>query len=401
MRAPVLVLAALLALPAAAGAQQRWAKNYQDAIKAFESQNYALAEQKFKEARDDSQAPEQSRNANFSSVVFRPFVPDLYLGVIAARLGRHSEAKATLERVLRDPKQVTERERKEFALATGALEDARVALAKTEKPETRLAENRPVNPPPTNTPSQPPTTTPTTQPSQQPTSTTVTPPPIRNTPPPVTPNTEAWRPGFTRQMDAARASLKQNRYAEARVSASGALSVAGDGTSRLAAESLRREIDSAQNTAAQQIVASVRDAIRRKDAVAAATQLSSLETLAPGHGSISDLQRQIEGLTAGLDRVARLAGVERVGVRLFLSGNYKEAAAGLEKAVNDKLTSPRVYLFLASSRAAQALLAPQAERRELEAAARRHYALAKPNVGSLAADQKFISPSILSLLNGS
>jgi hypothetical protein len=88
-------------------------------------------------------------------------------------------------------------------------------------------------------------------------------------------------------------------------------------------------------------------------------------------------------------------------VKLFLSGNYKQAGDTLERAVGSRVTSPRVYLFLASSRAAQALLAPQAERPALVAEARRSYELAKPSAGALAVDQKFISPSILRLLAGS
>ena len=52
MRWLVLTLAAVLALPAAAGAQVAWAKAYEEGIEAFEKGNDALAEQKFIEARD-------------------------------------------------------------------------------------------------------------------------------------------------------------------------------------------------------------------------------------------------------------------------------------------------------------------------------------------------------------
>ena len=88
-------------------------------------------------------------------------------------------------------------------------------------------------------------------------------------------------------------------------------------------------------------------------------------------------------------------------MKLFLSGNYKESATELERAVGSGVTSPRIYLFLASSRAAEALLAPQGDRPALIAEARKHYQLAKPDAATLRADQRFISPSILELLSGS
>jgi tetratricopeptide (TPR) repeat protein len=407
MRWLVLTLAAVLALPAPAGAQVAWAKAYEDGIKALEDGNYAIAEQKLIEARDHSRAPDQARRANFSSVVFKPFVPDLYLGVIAERRGRHAEAKQILERVL-SAKLITEGERKEYALANGALQEAQVALNRsTEKPaDTRLADNRPVNPPPTNPPKsqQPPPTTTTTAPINP-----ITPTPSANTGtapslPPVRPppaNTEpAWLAGFRRAMNASRASLQQARYAEARSNLAAATSLPVDAARRQEADALGREIDSAQSTAAQQVVERARQAIRRKDATAATSELTALRGLSPGHVAIGELTRGINSLVEGLDRTARLANAERTGVKLFLSGQYKQAGDILEQAVNQSLASPRVHLFLASSRGAQALLAPQDQRPALVAAARKHYDLAKPDAGTLTADQRFISPSILELLKG-
>ena len=226
----------------------------------------------------------------------------------------------------------------------------------------------------------------------------MTPPPVR--PPPA--NAEpAWLAGFRRAMDASRLSLRQGRYSEARNSLAAATAVPIDAARRQEAEALRREIDSAQSVAAQQVVERARQAIRRKDATAATAEVAALRDLSPGHVAIGELTRGINSLNEGLDRTARLANAERTGVKLFLSGQYKQAADILEQAVNQSLTSPRVHLFLASSRGAQALLAPQDQRPALVDAARRHYALAKPGAGTLTADERFISPSILQLLNGS
>ena len=406
MRALVLALAALLALPSAAVAQVAWAKAYEVGIKAFEDGNYALAEQKLVEARDHPRAPDQSRRANFSSVDFRPFVPDLYLGVIAARRGRHAEAKQILERTL---KLITSGERKEYALATGALQEAQVALSRpAEKPaEPRVAENKPGNPPPANpnpTTQQPPPTTTIATPANTvtPTASTntgtaVTPPPVR---PPTAPAEPPWLAGFRRAMSASRQSLQQGRYSEARSNLSAATGLPIDPPRRQEADALRREIDSAEGVAVQQIVQRARQAIRRKDAPTATSEVAALRDLSPGHAAIGELTRGISSLVEGLDRTAKLASAERTGVKLFLSGQYKQAAEILEQAVNQSLTSPRVYLFLASSRGAQALLAPKDQKQALVTAARKHYALAKPGAGTLTPDEKFISPSILQLLNG-
>jgi len=66
MRALVLALVAVLALPTAAGAQVDWARAYEEGVDAFKKGNDALAEQKLIEARDHKRAPKQSRRANFS-----------------------------------------------------------------------------------------------------------------------------------------------------------------------------------------------------------------------------------------------------------------------------------------------------------------------------------------------
>jgi hypothetical protein len=201
-------------------------------------------------------------------------------------------------------------------------------------------------------------------------------------------------------MDAARASLGENHYAEARSSAVSAAGRAGDAARRAEADALIRDIETAQNTEAQRIVDRARVAIRRKDLDTALTQVASLESLAPRHGALSELRSGIDGLRTAQQGMADLARVERLGVKLFLSGNYKDSAAELQRAVGSGVTSPRIYLFLASSRAAEALLAPQNRRAALADEARRAYALAKPGAASLRSDERFISPSILALLKG-
>jgi tetratricopeptide (TPR) repeat protein len=406
MRWLVVTLAAVLLVPAAAGAQQAWVKAYEDGIELFEKGgNDALAEQKLVEARD--KGPKQSRRHNYHSVVFRPFIPDFYLGLIYVRTGRLKQGQDLLERALRD--QLVKPDDKTYPLAQASLQRVR-------DEQTRLASNTPrPNPPEVAKP--PVTTTPpatTTQPSasniQAPASTTqttpanaanttTTPPPVRSTPTPPVVAEPAWLPAFRRSMEAARASLGERRYAEARSSLAAASDAAGDAARRREAQTLRLEIDAAQNRAAQAVVERARNAIGRKDATAATSEVATLRDLAPAHAAIPELTRGISTLVDGLDRTAKLANAERTGVKLFLSGKYQESAATLEQAVGSGISSPRIHLFLASSRAAQALLASPDDQPALAAAARKHYELAKPHAATLRADQRFISPSIQKLLS--
>ncbi len=125
MRWLVLALAAVLLVPAPAGAQQAWAKAYEDGVELFEKGgNDALAEQKLIEARNHPRAPKQSRRANFSSVVYRPFIPDFYLGLIYARSNRAKQAQDFLERAVRD-ELVKPDDRANYALAQTSLQRIR------------------------------------------------------------------------------------------------------------------------------------------------------------------------------------------------------------------------------------------------------------------------------------
>ena len=426
MRATVLFLAAVL-LPAPAAAQLAWARDYDDGVELFKKgTNDALAEQKLIQAREHPRAPDQSRKATWSSTYIKPFIPDYYLGLIAERRGEYAKAQRLLEGAIKQGL-VTPGDRADYAAATASLQRARdgeARLASASRPPPIETKPSSVQPPQTasNPPSAPQPSGPLTLPSSSATATAVRPPPNPNpaatvTPPPITPATAtpqpqapaepAWLASFRRAMDASRLSLSRGRYAEARSTLSAARGLAGTGAtreaaaSRDAADSLGREIDAAQSAAASRLVERARTAIRRKEIDTAVTQVAALETLSPGHVAIGELRNGIDRLRGELRGMADLARVERMGVKLFLSGNYKDSAAELERAVEAGVTSPRIYLFLASSHAAQALLAPEAERPALVEEARRTYALAKPGESGLAMDRRFISPSILKLLSGS
>jgi hypothetical protein len=410
MRALVLALAAVLTLPALAGAQQRWVQAYDDGVKLYEQGNYALAEIKLLEAKGDSRAPKtQTRKHAFSSIALRPYIPDYYLGMIAARQGQHAKAKALLEGAIAAGL-VTAKERNDYAAAQDAIATATAALTPAPtggggKPGGNTAGGGT-----TGGPAGGGTTGKTggeTGPDVRITERTVdgggtkvpggggTPGPPPPPPPP------AWLARFQQAMGAARSALSQQRYSEARSNATLARTYAGDAQRQQEADQLRRDIESELTTEGNRLANNARAAIRRKDVETASTQVAALETLSPDHPAIAEVKNQIELVRGALQGAAALAQVERVGVKLFLSGNYKQSAEELQRGINKGVKSARIYLFLASSTAAQALLASQDARPALENLARQHYRQATANGDALDTEQSFISPSILELLKGS
>jgi tetratricopeptide (TPR) repeat protein len=400
MRWLVLALAAVLVVPAPASAQQAWVVAYKDGVELFEkANNDALAEQRLIEARE--KGPKQSRRHNFSSVDYRPFIPDFYLGLIYVRTGRVKQGQEYIERAIRDG--LVKPDDKTYALASTALDRVRDEQARLARNTVRPNPPDVAKPPATTQP--PATNTATTPNTQLPANTatnTVTPPAVVK-PPVVTPPANqdpVWLASFRREIDAAHVSLRESRYTEARSHLESAESLPADATRRQEALALRRSIDAAQSVEALRTADRARAAIAAKNIDVAQAQVVRLETVAPGHSALAGLRAGVEQLRGSLQGVARIASIERLGVKLFLEGNYKESAAQLERAVGSGVTSPRIYLFLASSHAALALLAPPAEKDALVDTARRHYQQAKPAVATLAADQKFISPSIQKVLSG-
>lgn len=383
MRVGVLTLLAALLLPLPASAQQAWVRAYREGVAAFEDGNYALAEQKLKEARDDRLAPrEQSRRANFSGMFFEPFIPDYYLGIIAARRGRHAEAVRLLEGALAKGL-ITESQREEYKLAMTHLsrardEVARLARARDTRPGAGSATS--ARPAPSGSSAGGNTST-----TREGAGSTAEP---------------AWRAGFLKSMEAARNALEQRRFASARSNAASAAAAAGDAASRQQAEQLRRQIESTQESQEKRIAGLIRDALRSRNARRAQTELSNLAALNPEHPGLRGFRSEIERLQRTLGMDASIARTERTAIRLFLAGDYEKSAAELQRAVSSGMSSPRIYLYLACSQAALALLAGPSQNEALVQEARRHYTLARPSQNAFATDRRFISPRILELLDG-
>lgn len=383
MRTPALLLLALLAVPAGAAAQLPWLRDYRDGVREFERGNLALAEQKLKEAKADPRAPEQSREARSGTSMFTEvFIPDYYLGVIAARQGRYQEAIKLLEGALAAGL-VTKRQRKEFDLAT-------TQLARSKEEAGKLAAARPPEPaPPSPTP--PPPSGPS-GPEPAPVKPTPTPTPAPAAPP-------AWLEPFRRAIEAGRTALREGRFADARSSAATARQNAGDQSSRGQADSLGREIDSAVAQEANRAASRVREALTARNVDGAQSQLAVLEGLDPNHSALAQLRRELTRVRDAIAALAAVARAEREAIFLFFSGDYQKAAGTLRRAIGSGHTSPRIHLYLACSQAALALLSGASRNEDLVQEARRQYALARPAENAFTADRRFISPRILELLN--
>ncbi len=111
MRLACLTLVALYLLAAPAAAQPAWVIAYEQGVEAFNRGNDAVAETKLLEARE--RGPRQSRKASFGGLNLAPFIPDYYLGLIAARTGRHAEGIRLLEGALAQGL-ISQREEREF-----------------------------------------------------------------------------------------------------------------------------------------------------------------------------------------------------------------------------------------------------------------------------------------------
>jgi hypothetical protein len=379
-------------------AQQAWVRAYREGIQAFEKGNLALAETKLKEAKE--KGPRQGRRVAFSSLDFEAFIPDYYLGLIAARNGRHADAVDILERVLSDGL-VTQGQRNEYAEATGALTKAR-ALARGPDP-----------PPP------------------QP----------------------VWQAEFQRAMYAAEQALKARRYADARTSANTARANAKDARAQGELAALERRIRSEEGA---EYVANARQAIAKRNESEAQAQIQRLVAVDPQNPAIDQLKNEVAELRKGgeadlvagrartaLDgrnapaasqEIARLAAInpqhpalaglrgdlsaletslrnaaattaaaeaqrrrstaEREAILLYFRGDYSGARSRLQAF--SETPSPRMHLYLACSQAALALLNKDAN---LAAEARRTYSRAQSGGGQFTTDLRYISPAIVKVLN--
>jgi hypothetical protein len=270
MRLSCLLLVLVLLLPGVAAAQQPWVRAYREGIQAFERGNDALAESKLKEAK--SKGPAQGRRVNFSGINYEPFIPDYYLGLIAARNARHEDARQLLEKAISDGL-ITQGQRSEYAAATNAIEAATNAL---RKPKDTAAEELKIA-----------------------------------------------RAEFQKHMASAEQALKNRRYDEARAGAKTARPSAKEDASRseLAAfEGRIRTVESAD------IAAQARDAISKGNDADAQKLLTRLAEVNPQYAGLDALRNDLRDLRQRRDAEQKAREADQIALRARTALNNRDAA---------------------------------------------------------------------------
>lgn len=187
-------------------------------------------------------------------------------------------------------------------------------------------------------------------------------------------------------MSDANASLRGQRFANARDSATRARDLNVD--NRQADDLLRRiNVD--------EVTTQLNAQLGARAWTAAAPLVDRLASLDPNNAAVRTARETIARGQAR-DQADRL---ERDGLSAFYRGNYQQALAVLSKVPPD-LSTPRVFLYMACSNAALALLEGDDKGQARLQRARELFRQARPQQNTFAVDRKYISPRIIRILDG-
>jgi hypothetical protein len=180
----------------------------------------------------------------------------------------------------------------------------------------------------------------------------------------------------------------QRRWREAREAALRALAL---DSSNVPAAALLREIEAGERTSRiEDLVRRITPLLASGSAAAATPLADALAALDPAHDLVRrHRQMVLASLTADQ--------TERFGAGQFLKGQYQAAVETLARLDGDR--QPRARFYAACSKAALALMTPDADKRAaLVAEARRDLGLIREPRRVFAADLRYVSPSIVQLL---
>ena len=429
------MLVLVFCLPATAAAQAFY-QLYEQGLDLYKAGKYDEAKAKFLAAK--AKSSKQGQKINFYGLRFGEYIPDYYLGMIAKSQGDNAEALRLL-RNIEDGKLLADNDRvKRLQLQTALGELQQVASkgdgGKVEaggtKDDTKKGGDDPGPGPP---PPPPPTWPADFQRALQGADQAL--------------NAKRWADaragantarGYARdattqqQLTAFERRLRAAESADLATQARNALARDNDADAdqliqRLAAvdpasgdlATLRRGLvdlrtrkerdrDAAQRAAqaaqlatqSSQYAESIRGALDRRDAAAAAQGLKDLAVLNPSYAAITELTPRLRTLEAELkasldnEELKRRRGVlEREAMTLFYKGDYATARTRIQSFRDGP--SDRMRLYLACSQAALAILQKDAN---LAAEAGRTYAVVKPAIGQFNADLRYISPAIQKVL---
>jgi hypothetical protein len=425
------VLVLVFCLPATAAAQAFY-QLYEQGLDLYKAGKYDEARAKFLAAK--AKSSRQGQKINFYGLRFEEYIPDYYLGMIAKTRGENAEAARLLKNV-EDSKLLADNDRvKRLQLQTALGELQQIAEKrddpKREEPRKEEPKKIETGPPPPPPPTWPAEFQRAMQAAEQALMAKRWADARAGA---TTARGYARDAGTQQQLAAFERRVRDGEGAEIASRARNALTRENDAEAdqliqRLASvdpssadlAALRRGLvdlrtrkekdrDAAQRAAqaaqlatqSAQYADSIRGALQRRDAAAAAQGLKDLAALNPAYPAIAELTPRLKTLEAELkasldneDLTRRRGVLEREAMTLFYKGDYANARTRIQSFRDGP--SDRMRLYLACSQAALALVQQDAS---LAAEAGRTYAVVKPTLGKFSADLRYISPAIQKVLS--
>jgi hypothetical protein len=349
-----LVLVALISVTLVA--QDVWYRSYRDGVAAFNKGDYRTAEAKFTDALRAKDAPTaRGHKVLYYSQLRDEFLPEYYLAVINAKNGNHAAAlrfAAAAEKYIG----ASDREYTSLSSAKAASQNALNAAASVDSPRGG---------PPPRTAGDTAPVAPAASPSPSP------------------------RVGFDALIRQARAAVAERRWNDARTAA---VSAKAMGVDNRQADDLLKSID------IEEIGAQVNARAAAREWSQATAAVDNLARVDPGNPLVASTRKTIAAGIA-MDELMR---VQRAGLDAFYRGNYQLALTTLGQARLDgapALQRDRIRFYIACSDAALALLEGTNGKRRL-AQAQQLYRQLRQNQALFAVDRRYISPQILSALQG-
>jgi hypothetical protein len=407
----LLVLCCCAAVPASA--QEIFYQVYEDGIKAFTAGDLPLAERKFMRALElDGR---QSRQKRYYGVVFKPYIPEYYLGLIAIRQQQYQRGIEYLARVeksgllkkgdaefptLESQRQVAQdglRPASNTAVAANSVppsaptgDRSRVPSSSppqtTSEPTRALAPQNPASSSASNT-TIPPLTTPQPNPGASTADAAIV-PETRPTPAaaaaaaaPITPPSAVTTTNQL-QDDIGRL-LARREYEPAWRQAVG--------LNRTAAETaMGREQRARVRTA---MVRDVKEQMSRPDLAEADRLLETLARLDQRDGEVTGLMQRVRDLRV-------ILSAEREALSHLLKGEYPETVRVASQLIDNHQESPRLLFYAACGHAALALVEGD-DRTTHSQRAHELFSRATLSGPAFQNEERYISPNILQLLRGS
>jgi len=141
-------------------------------------------------------------------------------------------------------------------------------------------------------------------------------------------------------------------------------------------------------------LAGIEAALGRNDWTEAERLLKSVTARAPSNPHLADYRARIR---QGIEQTLEIHESEKQALLAFYNGDYRAAIATLEQLIARQRNSPRFEFYLGCSKAALALMSPEAEMEKMKQEALQHFGQVKRLDPGFRYDSQDISPLILEL----